>query len=77
MGSVFDKYKFNNYDIYNIDETGVTTVHRPDRIVASKGTKQVGAITSAEKGTLVTVAIAVSASETMVPSMFVFPRAKF
>ena len=30
LGSVLDKYKFNNYDIYNIDETGVTTVHRPD-----------------------------------------------
>ena len=64
LGSVLDKYKFNNYNIYNIDETGVTTVHRPDRIVASKGTKQVGAITSAERGTLV-------------PSMFVFPLAKF
>ena len=55
----------------------MTTVHRPDRIVASKGTKQVGAITSAERGTLVTVAVAVSASGTLVPPMFVFPRAKF
>ena len=55
----------------------MTTVHRPDRIVASKGTEQVGAITSAERGTLVTVAVAASASETLVPPMFVFPRAKF
>ena len=45
--------------------------------MASKGTKQVGAITSAERGTLVTVAVAVSASGTLVPPMFVFPRAKF
>ena len=64
LGSVLDKYKFNNYNIHDIDETGVTTFHRPDRIVASKGTKQVGAITSAQKGTVV-------------PPMFVFARAKF
>ena len=77
LGSVLNKYKFNNYDIYNIDETGTTTVHRPDRIVASMGTKQVDAITSAGRGTLVTVAVAVSASGTLVPPMFVFPGAKF
>ena len=77
LGSVLDKYKFNNYDMYNIDETGVTTVHRPNRIVASKGTKQVGAITSAERGTLVTVAVAVSASGTLVLPMLVFLRSKF
>ena len=76
LGSVSDKYKFNNCDIYNIDETCVTTVHRRDRIVASKGTQQVGAITSAERGSLVTVAVAVSASGTLVPPMFVLPRAK-
>ena len=70
LGSVLDKYKFNNYNFYNIDETGVTTVCRSDRIVASKGTKQVGAITSAERGILVT-------SGTLVPPMFVFPWAKF
>ena len=55
----------------------MTTLHRPDRIVEPKGTKQVGAITSVEKGTLVTVAVAVSASGTLVPPMFGFPRAKF
>ena len=76
LDSILDKYKFNHYDIYNIDETGATTVHRPDRIVASKGTKQVGTITSAKR-VLVTVMVAVSASGTLVPPMFVFPRAKF
>ena len=76
LGSVLDKYKFNNYDLHNIDETGMTIVHRLDRIVASKGTKQVGAITSAGRGTLITVAVAVSANGTLVPPMFVFPRAK-
>ena len=44
-----------------MDETGITTVQKPNRIVAKKVTKQVGAIISAERGTLVTLAIAVSA----------------
>ena len=51
LGSVLDKYKFNNYDIYSIYEIGVTTVHRPDQMVAPKGIQQVGAITCVERGT--------------------------
>jgi len=70
--------KINN--IYNVDETGVTTVHRPSKIIAVKDTKQVGAITSGERGTLVTVALAVSAIGNAVPPLFIlhcfFPRKK-
>ena len=77
LGSVMDKYKFNSHDIFNVDETGVTTVQRPNRIVATRGVKQVGAVTSAERGTLVTMAIAVSASGFCVPPVFVFPRVHF
>ncbi|KAJ8335352.1 hypothetical protein SKAU_G00386940 [Synaphobranchus kaupii] len=47
--------------MWNVDETGVTTVHRPDRVVARQGFKQVGSLTSAERATLVTIACAVSA----------------
>ena len=49
------RYKFEAKDIWNVDETGVTTVQRPSKIVAKCGTKQVGALTSAERGRLVTV----------------------
>ena len=45
--------------------------------MASKGTKQDGATISAESGTLVTVAVVVGASGTLIPPMFVFPRTKF
>uniref|UniRef100_A0A0L8IF64 HTH psq-type domain-containing protein n=1 Tax=Octopus bimaculoides TaxID=37653 RepID=A0A0L8IF64_OCTBM len=31
-----DGYKLEGHDIYNCDETGVTTVQRPDRIVAER-----------------------------------------
>ncbi|XP_041475762.1 uncharacterized protein LOC121424221 [Lytechinus variegatus] len=77
LGAVLDKYKFAVNDIYNCDETGVTTVQQPRKIIAQKGVKQVGAVTSAERGTLVTVCFAVSASGNSIPPMLVFPRVNF
>lgn len=47
---MYEKYKFGCQAIWNIDETGVTTVQHPDKIIASKGSKQVGAATSGERG---------------------------
>ena len=60
-----------------MDETGVTTVRKPDRIIGRRGTKQIGAITSAERGTLITVVGTISASGNSIPSHFIFPRVKF
>ena len=77
LSQVLEKYKFECQDIYNCDETGVTTVQKPNRIVARKGSKQVGAITSAERGVLITMCLAVSASGNVVPPQFVFPRVNF
>jgi hypothetical protein len=59
---------------FNADESGFTTVHAPDGIIARKGRKQIGSITSGERGTLVTVCLAVSATGTSIPPYFVFPR---
>jgi hypothetical protein len=39
--------------------------------------KQDGAVTSAERGSLVTMAVAVSASGNSIPPFFVFPRKKY
>ncbi|XP_065312539.1 uncharacterized protein LOC135922058 [Gordionus sp. m RMFG-2023] len=80
---------FNNYltvtrennflpcDIYNMDETGLTTVQRPNKVIARKGEKQVVAITTSECGTLMTLAIAVNALGNSIPLMFIYPRKKF
>lgn len=51
-------------------------MHRPAKVIAVKGTKQVGSITSGERGTLVTVALAVSAIGNTVPPMLIFNRKK-
>jgi len=62
--------------IYNMDETGVSAVHDPRKIIARKGQKQVGRIVSGEKGRNITVVCSVSAVGSYVPPMFVFPRAR-
>ena len=60
-----------------MDETGVTTVLKPDRIIVRRGKKQIGAITSVERGTLFTVVGTISASGSSIPPYFIFPRVKF
>ena len=77
LNQVYDKYKFQCQDVYNVDETAVTTVQTPTKIIARKRMKQVGAVTSAERGTLVTVALAVNAVGNSIPPFFVFPRKNF
>lgn len=74
---VMDRDKFQAKDIWNVDETGVTTVQKPNRIVAKRGTKQVGAITSAERGTLVTVSVFINAVGNSIPPIFIFPRKRY
>lgn len=74
---LLDRLQYQPQNIYNIDETGVTTTQKPGRVIAEKGTKQVGSITSQERGTLVTVCLAVNAIGNAVPPFFVFPRKNF
>ena len=54
LDTVYGRHQFGPEDIYNCDETGLTTVQRPTKVIARKGTKQVGAVTSQERGQLVT-----------------------
>lgn len=49
------KENLNPGDILNLNESGVTTVQKPKSVVATKGVKQIGCITSAERGKLVTL----------------------
>nr|CAI5833928.1 unnamed protein product [Callosobruchus analis] len=74
---VMDHDHFEPQDIYNVDETGVTTVQKPGRAVARRGTRQVGALTFGERGTLVTLAFAANALGNPIPPMFVFPRTRY
>ena len=55
----------------------LTTVCKPDRIIGRRGTKQIGAITLAERDTLITVVGTISASGNSIPPYFIFPLVKF
>jgi len=84
VGGFFDKYEevqrrynFGPESIYNVDETGITTVHVPGKVIAQKGVKQTGHITSAERGTLVTMCACVNALGNAIAPMFIFPRVHF
>lgn len=50
LSVMLDKHSFDANRIFNVDETGVTTVQRPGKILAPKGQKQVGSATSWERG---------------------------
>lgn len=57
MNEFFDKYdgileqhKFTVAKVYNVDETALSTVHKPSKVIAQKGKHQVSALTSGERG---------------------------
>ncbi|XP_062539071.1 tigger transposable element-derived protein 6-like [Armigeres subalbatus] len=71
------KGQYSPEQVWNVDETGFSTVQsRPMKVFAKKGQRQVAAISSAERGTNTTVILAMSASGDYVPPAFVFPRAR-
>lgn len=74
LESLYDRFKFESHRIFNVDETGISNVHNPGRIVAKKGQKQVGAVTSGERGQTTTVVCALSASGQYIPPLFIFKR---
>ena len=74
---VCQRYKFQLHQIYNVDETGIQTVHSPGKVIAERGAKMVGQVTSAERGTLVTVCCTINAIGTFLPPVFIFPHVYF
>lgn len=51
-------------------------MHKPGKVIAQKGKRCVGALTSGERGKLVTVVRCVSAVGQCMSLMFIFPRAR-
>ena len=75
LTSIIDKYHLTADKIYNCDETGITVNPKGySKILALKGKRQVGVLTSAERGETVTVEICCSASGTYFSPCLIFPR---
>jgi len=69
--------KIPSANIYKVDESRFSICHRPSgKVVAKKGSKAVGAVTSAEKGRTITAVCCVSATGHYIPPMLIFPRAR-
>lgn len=77
LKKLFEAYKFEAFQVYNVDETALTTVQNPGKVLATKGQKQVGQITSNERGTLVTMVGAINAGGNAIPPLLIFPRKYF
>lgn len=74
LDSVMERYKLSSARIFNADETGVTNVQTSGKILAQKGQRRVGFITSAERGRTTTVMCSFGASGIYVPPFFIFAR---
>lgn len=77
LNEIIDKHKLTADKIFNCDETGLSVNPKSQsKIIALKGKRQVGAITSAERGETVTAEVCMSASGLYMPPMLIFPRIK-
>lgn len=75
LTQLYKKFNFPPSSIYNMDESGISTVpNKIPRIISSRGKKNVGKISSAERGQLVTIICAMSAAGGFVPPAIIFPR---
>lgn len=60
--------------VYNMDESGISVVHKPGKVLAELGRRNVHSITSAEKGKTHTILTCVSASGSFIPPSIIYPR---
>lgn len=74
---MFGRHHFEPKNIYIVEETGCTNIQKPPKVLTKKIVKQVGSITSQERGTLITMYLASGARGNNVPSMLIFPLAKY
>ncbi|KAJ4451922.1 hypothetical protein ANN_03403 [Periplaneta americana] len=77
LGNVLAKHNLEAHQIWNISETSLTNVHKPPKIMTSKGTKQTGSVTSAERGFLITMCCVINATGNTIPPFHIFPRIHF
>lgn len=76
LNDVFE-FSYDPSCIWNMDETGFSTVPtKVGKVLAMKGERRVGQIASQERGTNVTMALAVNAAGGFLPPFFLFPRKK-
>ncbi|CAH2099325.1 unnamed protein product [Euphydryas editha] len=72
---IIDENNITPTKIFNVDESGFSTVQKkPQKVVGLKGKKQIGAITSGERGVNTTAVCCASVAGQFVPPMIIFKR---
>ncbi|KAJ8941970.1 hypothetical protein NQ314_010190 [Rhamnusium bicolor] len=71
----YNSHNFSPHRIFNVDETGLSIVQsKIPQVIGRKSKRQIAAITSAERGSLVTFIASMSAGGQFIPPMLIFPR---
>lgn len=75
LRSQVETHHFNPGQIFNMDESGMSTVpSRLPKVIAAKGKRAVNKIVSGERGQTITAVCCFSASGVFVPPALIFPR---
>ncbi|KAJ8886669.1 hypothetical protein PR048_012881 [Dryococelus australis] len=69
---VQNNFEFHLCPIFNVDEAYITTVRKPQCIIATKGQKQVEVASSFERGRPIIVVCAMSPAGMFTPPMFIY-----
>ncbi|XP_043230068.1 MFS-type transporter clz9-like [Amphibalanus amphitrite] len=72
--TLLEKFSFGPGRIVSLDETGITNVAVCPKVLAPTGRKQIGQITAAERGTLVTAVGCIANDGNTIPPVLLFPR---
>ncbi|XP_033103547.1 uncharacterized protein LOC117106295 [Anneissia japonica] len=78
LGDILDKLNIKDKvaPIWNCDESGLSSVHRPPKILATKGKKQVHSKTSGERGINTIVLACANAAGTFIPPFIIYKGAR-
>ena len=76
LGALYGKHNLltKPKQVFNVDGTGISIVHKPGKVLAELGRRNVYALTSAERCKTHTILICVSASGFSIPPLMVYPR---
>lgn len=74
LSDTVKKYNIPPERMFNMDESALSTVQRPSKVFATKGRKQVGALTSAERGIHTTVVCCMNPLGHFIPPALIFAR---
>ena len=74
LAKILDTYSLESQQIFNLDESGLSCVHKLNKVLARKGKRVVSSTTSGKRGVTTTIVACCNAVENYVPPMMIFKR---